>query len=88
MIPSPDIEKILFNGLAELTDYLSFFDYSDFKAIHQLNTPGPIYTSNTDNCGTGQVEAMNNVGGTIDYQEIIFKPPFTWQELKKQFPLR
>jgi hypothetical protein len=58
-------------------------NYGGFKEISWLNTPGPIYTTCTDNCGTGQVEAMNNVGGDEDYHEIIFKQPLTKQELKE-----
>jgi hypothetical protein len=89
MTPSADIERILFSGsidtdqLRDFFDDLSFMNYGGFKEISWLNTPGPIYTTCTDNCGTGQVEAMNNVGGDEDYHEIIFKQPLTKQELKE-----
>ena len=58
-------------------------NYGGFKEINWLNTPGPIYTTCTDNCGTGQIDGLNNVGGDEDYHEIIFKQPFTKQELKE-----
>lgn len=75
MIPDNDIEKILFEPtinteeFIELIGHLEFVNYGDFKKVNWLNTPGPIYTTYTDNCGTGQVEAMNNVGGDEDYHE-------------------
>ncbi len=58
-------------------------DLGGFKneEIYWLNTPGPIYTTQTDNCGTGQPEALNNVGGDEDYYEFIFKQPFNEKEL-------
>ena len=89
MTPTSDIERILFTGsmdTTQLTDFiddLSFINYEDCNGISWLNTPGPIYTTHTDNCGTGQVEAMSNVGGDEDYCEVIFKQPFTKQELKE-----
>jgi hypothetical protein len=89
MKPSEDIERILYSGSIDTTQLdddlndLYFLNYGDFKEINWLNTPGPIYTTYTDNCGTGQVEAMNNVGGDEDYHEVIFKQPFTKQELKE-----
>ncbi len=93
MTPSTDIEKLLFSGsvekiqfaelVSDFTDILSFVNYGDFGEIHRLNTPGPIYTTYTDNCGTGQVEAMNNVGSDDNWREIIFKQPFTRQELRE-----
>jgi len=51
------------------------------EEIYWLNTPGPIYTTQTDNCGTGQPEAMNNVGGDENYYEFIFKQPYNETEL-------
>jgi hypothetical protein len=88
MIPSPDIKRILFNGPIDKTLLKEFlietnFNQGHFNEIHWLNTPGPIYTTQTDNCGTGQAEAVNNISGDIDYHEIIFKQPFTREELKE-----
>ena len=91
MTPSLEIERLLFSGsvnkgqLGDLmlpyTDNFSFIGYNDFSEIHWLNTPGPVYTTYTDNCGTGQVEAMNNVGGDEDYHEVVFKQPSNRKEL-------
>ena len=91
MIPSSDIESILFSGsvdkdqladlMSDYNDVFSFINYGDFGEIHWLNTSGPIYTTYTDNCGTGQVEAVNNVGGDEDYHEVIFRQPITKKEL-------
>ena len=87
--PHSDIEKILFghsidkNILSEFVHTLECVNFGQFKEIDWLNTPGPIYTTCTDNCGTGQIEALNNVGGDEDYREIIFKQPFTKQELRE-----
>jgi hypothetical protein len=88
MIPSPDIKRILFNGPIDKTLLKEFlietnFNQGNFNEIHWLNTPGPIYTTHTDNSGTGQAEAVNNISGDIDYHEIIFKQPFTREELKE-----
>jgi hypothetical protein len=77
----------LFNGelskeqLVELDWYIN--DLGGFKneEVYWLNTPGPIYTTQTDNCGTGQPEAPNNVGGDENYYEFIFKQPFNEKEL-------
>ncbi len=87
--PSKEIESILFKPtidtkeLEQIIGTLEFVNYGDFKDVNWLNTPGPIYTTYTDNCGTGQVEAINNVGGDEDYHEVIFKQPLTRQELKE-----
>jgi hypothetical protein len=88
MIPSPEIKRILFNGPIDKTLLKEFlietnFNQGNFNEIHWLNTPGPIYTTQTDNSGTGQAEAVNNISGDIDYHEIIFKQPFTREELKE-----
>jgi hypothetical protein len=88
-VPNKDIEDILYqkqfdsNKLSDFTDIYDFINLGDFKKINWLNTPGPIYTTITDNCGTGQAAAIHNVGGDEDYREIIFKQPFSRQELKE-----
>jgi hypothetical protein len=91
MTPTKEIEEILFNEAIDTSRIIKlipdgdirFMSRGGFQEINWLNTPGPIYTTFTDNCGTGQVEAMNNVGGDEDYHEIIFKQPFTIQELEE-----
>lgn len=42
---------------------------------HWMNTPGAIYTGETDNCGTGPMYAPNNVGFDEDGYEVIFRLP-------------
>ncbi len=69
--------------MSPYTDNFSFINYGDFAEIHWLNTPGPIYTTYTDNCGTGQVEVVNNVSADAGGHEAIFKQPITKQELTK-----
>jgi len=86
--PDFDIAELLFSKtferekLAAFADSSYFIETNDFANINWLNTPGPIYTTTTDNIGTGQVAAIQNVGGDEDYREIVFKQPFTLQELK------
>lgn len=53
------------------------------EEVYWLNTPGPFYTTQTDNCGTGQIESPENVGGDEDYYEFIFKQPYTKERLKE-----
>jgi len=87
--PESDIQRLLFSKtfegekLATFAGTSYFIQTNDFANINWLNTPGPIYTTITDNCGTGQIEAINNVGGDEDYREIIFKQPYSLQELKE-----
>jgi hypothetical protein len=56
---------------------------ADTEEVYWLNTPGPVYTTQTDNCGTGQPEAPNNVGGDEDYYEFMFKQPHNQIELSE-----
>jgi hypothetical protein len=56
---------------------------AETEAVFWLNTPGPVYTTCTDNCGTGQIEAMYNVGGDCDYYEFLFKQPFDEFEMEQ-----
>jgi len=67
--------------LVKLDWYINDLGGAENEEIYWLNTPGPIYTTQTDNCGTGQPEALNNVGGDKDYYEFIFKQPFSEKEL-------
>lgn len=79
----------LYNGnlnnqqLNDLNLDSNFISNPKDEDVYWLNTPGPIYTTQTDNCGTGQPEAPNNVGGDEDYYEFIFKPPFNTKELEE-----
>jgi len=87
--PELDIAHMLFGHaideilLSEFAYTLECVNYGGFEEINWLNTPGPIYTTCTDNCGTGQIEALSNVGGDENYCEVIFKQPFTKQELRE-----
>lgn len=87
-----DIEEILFEKLIDkqaliafnyLLDESDFNENCDFNEINWLNTPGPIYTTFTDNCGIAAIDAINNIAVDEDYREIIFKQPFTKNELKE-----
>jgi hypothetical protein len=57
MTPEADIENILFGPavdkkvLKELGYDVGIDDVGEFAEINWLNTPGPIYTTFTDNCG-------------------------------------
>lgn len=88
MTPSADTARILFRGpidIIELSRFhgaLNYINEGGFAEIHWLNTPGPIYTVCTDNCGTGPDVAKNNVGFDEEYREVVFKQPFTSIELK------
>lgn len=79
--------QYLFSGILS-SKQLKELDCGEFynggfqnEEVYWLNTPGPIYTTQSDNCGTGQPEAPNNVGGDEDYYEFIFKQPINKNEL-------
>jgi hypothetical protein len=48
---------------------------------HWMNTPGPLYCGQTDNCGTGPLQAPNNVQVDKDGYEVIFRQPANSYEL-------
>lgn len=87
LLPSKEIDNLLYKGSIERNDlskYLGTIDFihcGSYDEINWLNTPGPFYTTFTDNCGTGQAEALNNVGVDEYGREVIFKQPFTEAEL-------
>lgn len=87
-LPDLEIENMIFKSRINFNQVQLRFTFTehlnkggDFSNVNWLNTPGPIYTTHTDNCGTGQVEAINNVGGDEDYHEAIFKQPANTTEL-------
>ena len=89
-LPDIETENIIFKSSPNFIQLRSMFksaahlnQHGDFSNINWLNTPGPIYTTTTDNCGTGQTEAVNNVSGDKDYCEIIFKQPVNFKELEE-----
>lgn len=48
-----------------------------------MNTPGPFYCGNGDNCGTGPLCAPNNVHVDPKGFEIIFRQPVNHFELRQ-----
>lgn len=48
---------------------------------HWMNTPGPLYCGQTDNCGTGPLDAPNNVHVDREGYEFIFRQPVNLYEL-------
>ena len=63
---------------SEAPDWLRIHDLSEFFPArfhekHPLNIPGPIYGAETDTCGTGPMEAPNNVLLDHTGREFVFK---------------
>lgn len=54
-----------------------------WKDKHWMNTPGPLYCGDTDNCGTGPYEAPNNVELDGESRQIIFRQPVNRYELRQ-----
>jgi hypothetical protein len=48
-----------------------------------MNTPGPLYCGNGDNCGTGTLQAPNNVQVDPEGFEVIFRQPVNRFELRQ-----
>jgi hypothetical protein len=48
-----------------------------------MNTPGPLYCGNGDNCGTGPLYAPNNVQQDPEGFEVIFRQPVNRFELQQ-----
>ncbi len=48
-----------------------------------MNTPGPLYCGQTDNCGTGPLAAPNNVHVDHAGYEFIFRQPVNLYELRQ-----
>lgn len=58
----------------------NFLDNSYWNVKHPFNFPGPFYTGESDTCGTGDVEAPNNVMYDENAMEFIFRQPQTFEE--------
>lgn len=88
-IPDKEIEQILFTTPVDIDQLEKFqedpvyLSTGAFQDIHWLNTPGPLYTSFTDNCGTGPDVAVSNVGVDENFREVIFKQPVNRKEVKE-----
>lgn len=52
-----------------------------WKDKHWMNTPGPIYCGETDDCGTGPGEAPNNVELDENSRQVIYRQPVNRYEL-------
>jgi hypothetical protein len=55
----------------------------DWSSINWMNTPGPIYGAETDNCCTGDGLAPNNVQLDGDGREVIFRQPVNLYEVRQ-----
>jgi hypothetical protein len=56
---------------------------SDFTHIDWLNTPGPLYTSNKNIYGSGNIISQYNIACNEQKNQVIFKQPFTKKESDK-----
>lgn len=61
-------------------NYNNFLDNSHWNIKHPLNFPGPFYTGESDTCGTGEIEAPNNVIYDKNAMEFIFRQPQTFED--------
>jgi len=59
------------------------FQYASWSSKNWMNTPGPIYGADTDNCWTGPALAPNNVQLDRDGREVIFRQPVNVYELRQ-----
>lgn len=57
-----------------------FLDHNHWPNINPYNFPGPFYTGESDTCGTGIVQAPDNVANDINYCEYVFKQPTNYYE--------
>lgn len=48
-----------------------------------MNVPGPLYCGDGDNCGTGPLQAPNNVGVDTHGYEVIFRQPVNLFEARQ-----
>ena len=69
-----------------VNDYFRYGDNSDFWGSGwlvrgELNFPGPFYTAETDTCGTGIIELLNNVIFDDDGAEYVMIQPRIKAEL-------
>ena len=79
--PTKDIEVLLFNH-ENLHQYLKEYETTagDFTKNNWLNTPGPIYTTQSVQLATGHVIASANIALTKHSQQIVFKQPLNKKE--------
>jgi hypothetical protein len=88
-LPNAEIQSLIYASQKdlELLGRLKYVDKlnkgGDFLEVHWLNTPGPIYTTYTDNTGTGRNFAINNVSVDENWQEAIFRQPVNLVEMQE-----
>lgn len=58
-------------------------DATDFAHVDWLNTPGPLYTSNKNIYGSGNIIAQHNIASNKQKNQVIFKQPFNKKECDK-----
>lgn len=79
-----DIDKFI-NGevlhfIKEPKMYIDFIAANLWEDKHPFNFPGPFYTGQSNTCGTGDVEAPDNVFYDADTCEYIFRQPSNYKE--------
>ena len=80
LIHQLDLNEELINRYLNF-DNGSDFCMSDWKAKEELNFPGPFYTGESDTCGTGIMEAPNNVIFDENCLEFVMIQPRNKNEL-------
>jgi hypothetical protein len=81
----PNIDKIIKQELLPFLEaprqYNGFLDVDHWLEKHPFNFPGPFFTGQSDSCGTGDIEAPDNVLYDSNCYEYIFKQPSSFEEL-------
>ena len=65
----------------EQQDNARIYFRNNWENRNWMNTPGTIYCADTDNCGTGMLEATANVRYCADSYEVIYRQPLDHSEL-------
>ena len=71
--------------LAFRKPYHDFFRHDHWPDKHPFNFPGPFYTGQSDSCGTGDIEAPENVMYGLHCCEYVFRQPRNFAELSCVF---
>lgn len=81
--PTDTITTLLFEKDSDKNaSFLANFSVGHFANNHWLNTPGPIYTTQSNNNMTaGTLLATSNIASDNTDAQIIFKQPFTQKEV-------
>ena len=75
------IKRELLPFLDAPEQYNGFLDHDYWFERHPFNFSGPFYTGQYENCGTGDIEAPDNVLYDSNTFEYIFKQPSSFEEL-------